>query len=58
MSNISYRTEFTAETSICNDIHSCPRLQHLNLSFCKITDVTIEEIVSSCKEFCENFNAS
>ena len=46
--NISYRTEFTAETSICNDIHSCPRLQQLNLSFCKITDITTKEIASSC----------
>src|SRR5436305_10362412 len=45
--NISNRTEFS-EISICNIIHSCLRLQHLNLSFCKITDVTIKEIVSSC----------
>ena len=45
--NISNRTEFS-EISICNVIRSCLRLQHLNLSFCKITDMTIEEIVSSC----------
>ena len=41
--NISYRTDIT-ETSICNVIRSCPRLQQLNLSFCKITNITIEEI--------------
>ncbi|RIA79207.1 hypothetical protein C1645_841263 [Glomus cerebriforme] len=44
--NISRRTEFS-ETSICNVIRSCPRLQQLNLSFCKITDITIKEIASS-----------
>ena len=45
--NISHRAEFT-ETSICNVICSCPRLQHLDLSFCKITNITIEEIARSC----------
>ena len=45
--NISYRTEFT-EISICNIIHSCPDLQHLNLTFCEITDITIKEIAKSC----------
>src|SRR5205823_5414078 len=40
---ISNRTEFS-EISICNVICSCPRLQHLDLSFCRITDITIEEI--------------
>src|SRR5436190_22950991 len=44
---ISNCTEFS-EISICNVIHSCPRLQQLDLGFCKITDVTIKEIVSSC----------
>ncbi|CAI2199389.1 7435_t:CDS:1, partial [Funneliformis geosporum] len=41
--NISNRTEFS-EIAICNVIRSCPRLQRLNLSYCKITDITIEEI--------------
>ncbi|GET67369.1 uncharacterized protein OCT59_022632 [Rhizophagus irregularis] len=45
--NISRRTEFS-ETSICSVIRSCPRLQHLDLSFCKITDITIKEIAGSC----------
>ncbi|CAI2188223.1 15852_t:CDS:2, partial [Funneliformis geosporum] len=39
---------YVAETSICNAIHSCPNLQHHNLSFCRITDVTIKEISHSC----------
>ncbi|PKK58969.1 hypothetical protein RhiirC2_857556 [Rhizophagus irregularis] len=39
---------YVTETSICNAIHSCPNLQHLNLSFCGITDVTIKEISRSC----------
>ncbi|PKY57078.1 RNI-like protein [Rhizophagus irregularis] len=42
------RCVYVAETSICNAIHSCPNLQHLNLSFCGITDVTIKEISHSC----------
>src|ERR1051325_479589 len=45
--NISRRTEFS-ETSICSVIRSCPRLQHLDLSFCKITNITIKEIAGSC----------
>ncbi|PKK58181.1 hypothetical protein RhiirC2_796721 [Rhizophagus irregularis] len=45
--NISKYTEFS-EISICNIIRSCPRLQQLDLSFCKITDITIEEIARSC----------
>ncbi len=45
--NISKHTEFS-EISICNIIRSCPRLQQLDLSFCKITDITIEEIARSC----------
>jgi hypothetical protein len=60
--DISHRREFT-ETSICNVIRSCPRLQHLNLSFCRITDITIKEIASSCPNLkyldlkgCENIS--
>ncbi|RGB23807.1 hypothetical protein C1646_773979 [Rhizophagus diaphanus] len=45
--NISHRTDI-CELSICKVICSCPRLQHLSLSFCKITDITIKEIASSC----------
>jgi hypothetical protein len=41
--NISGHTEFS-EVSICNVIRSCPRLQQLDLSYCEITDITIEEI--------------
>ncbi|GET01094.1 hypothetical protein GLOIN_2v1876937 [Rhizophagus clarus] len=42
------RCVYVTETSICNAIHSCPNLQHLNLSFCGITDVTIKEISRLC----------
>ncbi|CAI2168137.1 7460_t:CDS:2 [Funneliformis geosporum] len=42
------RCVYVAKTSICNAIHSCANLQHLNLSFCGITDVTIKEISRSC----------
>ncbi|CAI2198550.1 9456_t:CDS:1, partial [Funneliformis geosporum] len=45
--NISNRTEFS-EQSICNVIRSSPRLQQLDLSYCEITDITIEEIARSC----------
>ncbi len=45
--NISNRIEYS-ETSICNVIRSCPRLQQLDLSYCGITDITIEEIARSC----------
>ncbi len=45
--NISKHTEFS-EISICNIIRSCPRLQQLDLSFCKITDIIIKEIAKSC----------
>ncbi|PKY29526.1 RNI-like protein [Rhizophagus irregularis] len=45
--NIDYLTEIT-EHSICGIIRSNPKLQHLDLSYCKITDVTIEEIARSC----------
>ncbi|GES88776.1 hypothetical protein GLOIN_2v1884292 [Rhizophagus clarus] len=42
------RYVYVAKTSICNAIHSCPNLQHLNLSFCGITDATIKEISRLC----------
>src|SRR5256714_1992968 len=48
--NISHRTDICGQL-ICNVIRSCPRLQQLDLSYCKITDVThvtIEEIASLC----------
>src|SRR5438034_1818185 len=45
--NISNRTEFS-EISTCNVIRSCPRLQQLDLGFCGISDITIEEIARSC----------
>ena len=45
--NISNRIKFS-EISICNVICSCPRLQRLDLSYCVITDITIEEIARSC----------
>jgi len=45
--NISNRTEFS-EISICNVVRSCPRLQQLDLTSCRITDLTIEEIARSC----------
>ncbi|RGB37789.1 hypothetical protein C1646_756416 [Rhizophagus diaphanus] len=44
--NISRCTEFS-KILICNVISSCPRLQHLDLSFCRITDITIKEIAGS-----------
>ena len=45
--NISHRTDI-CEQSICNVICSCPRFQQLDLSYCRITDTIIEEIVGSC----------
>src|ERR1043165_2342554 len=45
--NISHHTNI-CELSICNVICSYPRLQQLDLSFCKITDIAIEKIVKSC----------
>ena len=44
--NISIRKEFS-EISICNVIRSYPRFQQLDLSYCVITDITIEEIARS-----------
>ncbi|CAI2176929.1 16026_t:CDS:2 [Funneliformis geosporum] len=37
-----------SEISIYNVIYSCPRFQQLDLSYCVITDITIEEIARSC----------
>ncbi|GET59071.1 hypothetical protein GLOIN_2v1774035 [Rhizophagus irregularis DAOM 181602=DAOM 197198] len=45
--NISGHTGFS-EIIICNVICFCLRLQQLNLSYCEITDITIEEIARSC----------
>ncbi|CAI2199475.1 5028_t:CDS:2, partial [Funneliformis geosporum] len=45
--NIAYRTEITKH-SICGIIRSSPKLQHLNITFCEITDITIKEIARSC----------
>ena len=45
--NISHRTDI-CELSICNVICSCPKLQQLDLSFYRITDITIKEIASLC----------
>ena len=45
--NISYRTEIIG-ISICDIIHSCPRLQHLEFSYCEVTNEIIKEIASSC----------
>ncbi|GBB86835.1 hypothetical protein RclHR1_13290003 [Rhizophagus clarus] len=45
--NISNHTEFSKQ-SICNIIRSSPRLQHLYLGFCEITNITIKEIAKSC----------
>lgn len=42
--NSSNYTEFS-EISIYNVIHSCPKLQQLDLNFCGISNITIEEIV-------------
>ncbi|RHZ69702.1 hypothetical protein Glove_280g65 [Diversispora epigaea] len=54
---------FITEPSICNVIRSCPKLQHLNLGFCNISNTTIEEIARSCPnlkylglEDCENIS--
>jgi len=45
--NITYRTEIT-EHSICGIIHSSPKLRHLDISFCQITNISIKEIAGSC----------
>ncbi|UZO24875.1 uncharacterized protein OCT59_017168 [Rhizophagus irregularis] len=45
--NISCNTEIIG-ISICNIIHSCPRLQHLEFSYCEFTNKIIKEIASSC----------
>jgi len=55
--------DFITEPSICNVIRSCPKLQHLKLGFCDISDKTIEEIARSCPNLkyldldsCENIS--
>jgi Leucine-rich repeat (LRR) protein len=55
--------EFVSEPSIYNVICSCLKLQHLNLSCCNITSITIKEIACSCLnlksldlEGCENIS--
>jgi hypothetical protein len=45
--NIAYRRGIT-EHSICGIICSSLKLQHLDITFCKITDITIKEIANSC----------
>ena len=45
--NISCHTEIIG-ISICDIIHSCPRLQHLEFSYCEFTNEIIKEIASSC----------
>ena len=45
--NICHCTEFF-EILIYNIICSYLRFQHLNFSFCKITNITIKEIAGSC----------
>ncbi|CAI2187097.1 18090_t:CDS:1, partial [Funneliformis geosporum] len=45
--NITFRTEINKH-SICGIIRSSPKLQHLDFTFCEITDITIKEIASSC----------
>ena len=45
--NIAYHIEIT-EHSICDIIHFSPKLRHLDISFCKITDMTIKEVARSC----------
>jgi hypothetical protein len=45
--NIAYRRGIT-EHSICGIIRSSLKLQHLDITFCEITDITIKEIAKSC----------
>ena len=45
--NISHRTEIIG-ISICDIIHSYPRLQHLEFSYCEVTFEIIKEIAGSC----------
>ncbi|CAG8849959.1 34830_t:CDS:1, partial [Gigaspora margarita] len=39
---------FITQPSICNVIRSCPKLHHLDLGFCDITNEAIREIARSC----------
>ena len=43
--NISCHTEIIG-ISICDIIHSCPRLQHLKFSYCEVINKIIKEIAS------------
>ena len=45
--NISYRKDIFG-TSICDIIHFCPRLQHLEFSYCEVTNEIIKKIAGSC----------
>ena len=45
--NISCHTEIIG-ISICDIIHSCPRLQHLEFSYCEFFNEIIKEIANSC----------
>ena len=45
--NIAYRRGITKH-SICGIICSFSKLQHLDFTFCEITDITIKEIANSC----------
>jgi hypothetical protein len=45
--NIYLHTGIT-ELTICTIIRLCPKLQHLDLSYCEATNVVIEEIAHSC----------
>ncbi|CAJ0873538.1 5295_t:CDS:2, partial [Entrophospora sp. SA101] len=40
--------DFITNSSICNVIRSCPKLQHLALAYCKLSNATIREIARSC----------
>nr|CAG8513018.1 11379_t:CDS:2 [Entrophospora candida] len=42
--------DFITNSSICNVICSCPKLQHLALAYCKISNTTIREITGSCPD--------
>nr|CAG8506478.1 12441_t:CDS:2 [Entrophospora candida] len=55
--------EFITEPLICNVIRSCPKLKHLKLGFCNISNETIGKIAHSCSnlkyrdlESCENIS--
>ncbi|PKB95359.1 hypothetical protein RhiirA5_436863 [Rhizophagus irregularis] len=41
-------TDKVTETSICDIIRSCPRLQHLDFSYCEVTNEIIKKIACLC----------